>query len=147
RSSGESFGFMYGRLAVSCAIEVHVRKRMQASKTAGMNFPKWFISSPGRFSTALICNLLGTQILAEKGNSTQEYLDRATTQPHSLTISSLTFIVFVAGRTDSQCEHLFCGASEYPQLSLTLPRIDNRVLRRYKVRAATTPQLFAIPEN
>jgi hypothetical protein len=69
---------------------------MQASKTAGMNFPKWFISSPGRFSTALICNLLGTQILAEKGNSTQEYLDRATTQPHSLTISSLTFIVFVA---------------------------------------------------
>jgi hypothetical protein len=48
---------MYGRLELSCAMAVQVRKTMQAVETADMNFPQWFIYSPGTCST-FICNLL-----------------------------------------------------------------------------------------
>jgi len=57
---------MYGRFELSCAIEVAVRNAMQAVKTASMNFPKWFISSPGRSPLLLFATCLKTQTLAEK---------------------------------------------------------------------------------
>src|SRR5581483_7762605 len=47
RCSGESFGFMYGRFEVSCAIEVETRNTMHAVATANMNFPEWLIYCPG----------------------------------------------------------------------------------------------------
>src|SRR3954466_11928347 len=56
---------MYGRLELSCAMEVHGRKRMQALKTASMNFPEWLIYSPG-ISSVLFATRLKTQILAKE---------------------------------------------------------------------------------
>ena len=39
---------------------------MLAVETASMSFPKWFISSPGRYSQLLFATCLKTQILAEE---------------------------------------------------------------------------------